>query len=152
MAKLKLPYQVKRKIDMKYFSISELCKSTTAEAYHIDNAPGPQVVDNLEDLVNLCLDPIREAWGKPLKVNSGYRCKELNDRVKGSKTSHHLTGCAADITTGTKTNNKKLFNMIAGMQKNGIVQFTQLIDEYGYQWIHVSYVKNNLKNQILHLK
>lgn len=129
-----------------------MCKSTTADAYLIVNMPSPEEVDNLETLINECLDKIREAWGKPIRVNSGYRCKALNDRVKGSKTSHHLTGCAADITAGSKAANKKLFEMIVGMQKSGILSFTQCIDEYNYQWVHISYCKDNLKNQVLHLK
>ena len=137
---------------MKYFTISELCKSTTADAYHINNQPTPEIVDNLEILINECLDKIRETFGKPIYVNSGYRCKELNDRVKGSKTSHHLYGKAADITLNSKKLNKVLFNLIQDMIKSGALKCTQLIDEYNYQWLHISYDKDNLKCQILHLK
>ena len=137
---------------MKYFTISELCKSTTADVFHINNQPTPDIVDNLEILINECLDKIREAFGNPIYVNSGYRCKELNDRVKGSKTSHHLYGKAADITLKSKKLNKVLFNLIQDMIKSGTLKCTQLIDEYNYQWIHISYDKDNLKCQILHLK
>ena len=137
---------------MKYFTISELCKSTTADAFHINNQPTPDIVDNLEILINECLDKIREAFGNPIYVNSGYRCKELNNMVKGSKTSHHLYGKAADITLKSKKLNKELFNLIQDMIKSGTLKCTQLIDEYNYQWIHISYDKDNLKCQILHLK
>lgn len=137
---------------MKYFTISELCKSTTADAFHINNQPTPDIVDNLEILINECLDKIRETFGKPIYVNSGYRCKELNNRVKGSKTSHHLYGKAADITLKSKKLNKVLFKLIKDMITSGTLKCTQLIDEYNYQWIHVSYDKENLKCQILHLK
>ena len=137
---------------MKYFTISELCKSTTADAFHINNQPTPDIVDNLEILTNECLDKIRETFGKPIYVNSGYRCKELNNRVKGSKTSHHLYGKAADITLKSKKLNKVLFKLIKDMITSGTLKCTQLIDEYNYQWIHVSYDKENLKCQILHLK
>ena len=137
---------------MKYFTISELCKSTTADAFHINNQPTPDIVDNLEILINECLDKIREAFGKPIYVNRGYRCKELNNRVKGSKTSHHLYGKAADITLKSKKLNSVLFNLIQDMIKSGTLKCTQLIDEYSYSWIHMSYDKDNLKCQILHLK
>ena len=137
---------------MKYFTISELCKSTTADAFHINNQPTPDIVDNLEILINECLDKIREVFGNHIYVNSGYRCKELNNRVKGSNTSHHLYGKAADITLKSKKLNKVLFNLIQDMIKSGTLKCTQLIDEYNYQWIHISYDKDNLKCQILHLK
>lgn len=130
---------------MKYFTISELTKSTTAKMYGIDNQPSPEVVDNLEVLINECLDNIRELWNRPIFINSGYRCKELNDKVKGSKTSDHLKGMAADITVGSKEANERLFNLIL---KSGI-KFTQLINESDYTWIHISYNKNNLKTQVL---
>ena len=137
---------------MKYFTISELCKSTTADTFHINNQPTPDIVDNLEILINECLDKIRIAYGKPIYVNSGYRCNELNNRVKGSNTSHHLYGKAADITLKSKKLNKLLFNLIQDMIKSGTLKCTQLIDEYNYQWVHISYDKDNLKCQILHLK
>ena len=123
---------------MKYFTISELCKSTTADAFHINNQPTPDIVDNLEILINECLDKIREAFGNPIYVNSGYRCKELNDRVKGSKTSHHLYGKAADITLKSKKLNKVLFNLIQDMIKSGTLKCTQLIDGYTFRMIRTT--------------
>lgn len=132
---------------MKYFTIDELCWSTTANKLKINNEPDTQTKNNLTILTENCLDLIRELWGSPIQVNSGFRCAKLNTAVGGSQTSHHLYGKAADITTGTKKDNKKLFQMII---ESGI-QFTQLIDEKNYQWIHISYDAENLKNQVLHL-
>lgn len=98
---------------MKYFSISELTYSTKARELHIDNSPfSYTIIDNLTNLIDNLLDPIREMWGKPLHVNSGYRCSALNKAVGGKPTSQHLKGEAADITTGSKAENKKLFEMI----------------------------------------
>lgn len=98
---------------MKYFTISELTHSTKAKELHIDNTPfSYEVVDNLTNLTNNLLDPIREMWGKPLHVNSGYRCPALNKAVGGKPTSQHLKGEAADITAGSKAENKRLFEMI----------------------------------------
>lgn len=98
---------------MKYFTVSELTHSDKARELHIDNTPfSYAVIDNLTNLAENLLDPIREAWGKPLHVNSGYRCLALNKAVGGKPTSQHLKGEAADITAGSKADNKKLFEMI----------------------------------------
>lgn len=132
---------------MKYFTIDELCWSTTANKLKINNEPDTQTKNNLTILTENCLDPIRELWGSPIKVNSGFRCAKLNTAVGGSQTSHHLYGKAADVTTGSKKDNKKLFEMIL----DSSINFTQLIDEKNYQWIHISYDAENLKNQVLHL-
>ena len=83
---------------MKYFTISELTASATALREGIDNRPSKCAYHLLHVLADQLLDPIREAWGKPIIVSSGYRCKELNALVGGVKNSHHILGCAADIT------------------------------------------------------
>lgn len=131
---------------MKYFTIKELVKSSTAEAKGIDNTPNPDIESNLTTLVDNILDPLREIYGKPIKVNSGYRCPELNKAVGGSATSDHVKGFAADITAGSKEENERLFNII----KHNF-HFSQLIDEKNFSWVHVSYNSNNLKNQTLKL-
>ena len=63
---------------MKYFTIAELCHSDTANKYLIDNRCKKEHVENLTALVNNVLDPLREAYGKPITVNSGFRCLALN--------------------------------------------------------------------------
>lgn len=131
---------------MKYFTLKELTRSATAEAKGIDNTPTPEVEKNLTLLVENVLDPLRKLSGKPITVNSGYRCPELNKAVGGSKTSDHVKGFAADITGGSKEENERLFYLI----KNNF-NFKQLIDEKNFSWVHVSYDPSNLKNQILNL-
>ena len=96
---------------MKYFTIKELCKSSTAVQKKIDNTPNSEIVNNLEKLVEYILDPLREKYGKPIIVNSGYRSQALNKAVNGSKTSQHMKGLAADITAGSPAKNKILFNL-----------------------------------------
>lgn len=119
---------------MKYFSIKELCRSTTAKNLGIDNTPTPQAIENMTRLINVVLDPLREAYGKPITTNSGYRSPALNAVTKGaSKTSQHMTGEAVDITVKSKEGNKWLFDYI---KEN--LPYDQLIDEYNYSWIHVS--------------
>lgn len=138
---------------MKHFTISELTRSATANRLGIDNTPSDAIKKNLEKLINTVLDPLREAWGAPIIVTSGYRCPALNRAVKGSKTSQHVLGQAADIkTVGDKPeSNKKLFELAKKMIEDGRIVVGQLIDEYGYDWIHISTVGGH-KNQILHIK
>lgn len=132
---------------MKYFTIAELCKSTTADKYGIDNRCRIEHVESLTNLVDNILDPLREAWGKPITVNSGFRSNELNKKIGGATNSQHMLGEAADITAGSKSDNKKLFELIQSLK----LPFTQLIDEKKFSWLHVSYNKDNIKRQILHL-
>ena len=133
---------------MKYFTIKELTTSSTATRLKIDNTPTEEVVNNLESLVNNILDKIREAYGKPITVNSGYRCPKLNTAIGGSKTSQHITGKAADITVGNRQANRSLFQFIQKLD----LPFDQLIDQYNYKWVHISYDPNRNRKQILHLK
>ena len=89
-----------------YFTIPELCASATAQREGIDNRPTESAYHLLHVLVDQLLDPIREAWGEPIVVSSGYRSKELNALVGGVKNSHHLLGCAADIIGGLPLNSQ----------------------------------------------
>lgn len=130
----------------RYFNLAELCASDTARSSGIDNTPPPGVKVKLETLVGRLLDPVREAWGKPIRVNSGFRSPVLNKAVGGSASSQHVTGEAADITAGSPEENRKLFELI----KKGF-GYDQLIDEQNYTWIHVSYRAGRNRNQVLHL-
>lgn len=130
-----------------YFTISELCRSTEAIKHNIDNTPPPAAKNELCTLINRLLNPVRELWGGPIMVNSGFRCPTLNNLVKGKSTSQHVKGQAADITVGSPAKNKKLFDMII---KSGIA-FDQLIDERNYSWLHISFNSSGNRRQILHL-
>ena len=135
------------------FALEEFINSPTANKYNIDNTPNEQVKNNIIQLVKNILQPIREEWNKPITVNSGYRCKALNDKVGGSKTSQHLRGDAADITTGNVSDNKKLFHLIIDMCQQKKVTYGQLIDEYGYKWLHISNpIPGHKPNQDLHIR
>ena len=132
---------------MKYFSFQEMERSDTAVRYAIDNTIPESLKNNVAGLVDNVLDPLREAWGRPLAVSSGYRCPALNKAVGGSATSHHLRGMAADITTGNNADNRRLFQLIINLK----LPFTQLIDERDFSWVHVSYDPENVKRQVLKL-
>ena len=128
---------------MTYFTIKELCKSSTAKKLNIDNTPSDEIKKNLTVLVDECLDPIREVFGNPIMVTSGYRCPQLNAACGGSSTSEHKTGFAADIDT---SDNIRLWEVIT----SGDFKWTQLINEYPDDngepsWIHISYNPDDLK-------
>ena len=134
---------------MKYFSVSELTASATALREGIDNRPNKCAYHLLHVLVQQLLDPICEAWGEPIVVSSGYRCKELNTLIGGVKNSHHILGCAADLIAGNKADHRRLFKLIQQMQQQGQIRFTQLILEGDGRWIHISYVPGDLRCQVI---
>lgn len=133
------------------FKLSELIYSSTAEANKIDNYPSNNEKNNLIELVKNILQPIRDKYGKAIYVTSGYRSPILNRKVKGVPTSYHVTGDAADITTHSKDENKKLFELIVSMIKDKEIVVGELIDEKNYSWIHISNPVREI-NEILHLK
>lgn len=135
----------------KYFTIEELCRSSKAKANGIENKPNEIQKANMERFISVILDPIRTKWGAPITVNSGYRCERLNKLVGGVSNSHHRylnNYCAADITTKCKIKNAKLYKMIKDMN----LPICQCIDEYGFQWIHVSYHPTDIRKHFFHKK
>lgn len=131
---------------MKYFTIKELTRSATARCLGIDNTPQPSAVKALHELVDHVLDPLRDAWGGPIRVNSGYRCPELNEAVGGTPGSQHLRGEAADITVGSRSANRRLLALIKRLD----LPVDQCIDEKGCRWIHVSHRKG--RNRRMYMK
>lgn len=132
---------------MKYFTIKELTSSHTAKKLGIDNTPTEEIKERLTYLIESTLDKIREAFGAPIIINSGYRCPELNKAVGGSKTSHHKYGYAVDMDSD---DNKKLWDTII----NSDLQWTQLINENPDKnevpsWVHISVNPEDLKNEKL---
>lgn len=122
------------------FTMSELLHSDEAKKNGINNLPNdPIVLDNILSLITECLQPIRNFIDKPIHITSGYRCKTLNDlpTIKGSKTSDHLTGCAADIVIQGLTPKQ----VVAKIKSSG-VEYKQLINEHNL-WTHISYQKGH---------
>lgn len=119
---------------MKYFTIEELTQSATARRLGIDNTPPAEALKALEELTETVLDPLREAWQRPIKVNSGYRCPELNRKVGGVSNSRHLLGKAADITAGSREDNKRLYALLRRLR----LPVREAINEKGGVWIHVA--------------
>ena len=135
---------------MKYFTMDELTHSATAIRKGIDNTPDSKVKANLTSLVANILDPLREAYGKPIVVSSGYRCAKLNRAVGGVARSQHLSGQAADIQSAGKSRSehKKLFDLARKLS----LPYDQLIDEHDYKWVHISFNPKGNRRQVLHVK
>lgn len=125
---------------MRYFSLDELCKSSTAVRLGIDNTPDAEAERNLRELVAQVLDPLRSSWGKPIVVNSGYRCEGLNKAVGGAAGSQHRKGLAADIeaVTRKREDNRRLFQLARDLG----LPYDQLIAEYGFDWVHISWAEH----------
>lgn len=142
---------------MKYFTIDELCHSDTAIELGIENKPNEEIKSHLVQLVEELLDPLRDAWGAPIKVTSGYRCAKLNRVLKGSSpTSSHLVGYAADLVpcNGDIAGFKKF--VVRWLKENNI-QFDQCLCETngkGVQWVHLGLFNLSMqqRKQILNMK
>jgi len=125
----------------KYFELDEFIVSETAKKKKIDNTPSFEVVAHLDELVENFLDPLRAAYGMPIKISSGYRCPALNKAVGGSTTSAHLTGYAADLIPNGVFPTFR--NFVVDWVKSTGVKFDQLLLEKnsktGVQWLHIGY-------------
>ena len=93
------------------------------------------------------LDPLRQAWGRPIIVNSGYRSPAVNRAVGGVPNSQHTRGEAADITAGSPELNRQLYELAQRLA----LPYDQLIDERGYRWLHVSHKAAGNRRQARHL-
>ena len=131
----------------KHISFDEATKSNTAIRNGIDNTPNAEQLQNIKNVAEACFEPLRAWYGKPIKINSFYRCEALNTLVKGSKTSDHMKGKSIDLDAGSIEENKKIFEWCKANLK-----YNQLINEYNFSWIHISFDLGHNKNQTLEIK
>ena len=122
-----------------HLDLSEVTRSESAKRKGISNMPTPQHIENFKKLAENVFQPIREHFGVPIHISSGYRSKALNTVVGGSLSSQHCSGEAIDIDMdGTSITNKQIFDFI---KEN--LNFDQMIWEFGTDtnpdWVHVSY-------------
>jgi hypothetical protein len=131
------------------FTLKELTRSDTADRLDIDNTPNEEQIESLRLLCENILQPVRDHFGKPVKINSGFRCPALNQATGGSATSDHCKGQACDFEIDG-VSNPDLAQWIADNLK-----YTQLILEFYTQgqpssgWVHASFNPENLKCQEL---
>jgi hypothetical protein len=129
------------------FKLHEMTDSLTAKKRGIDNTPyDEKVINNLKDLCENVLEPLRAIIKKPIIISSGYRSGQLNSYIGGAISSQHVSGQAADISMGM--NNAEVFKAIV---EN--IEFDQLIWEFGSnenpEWVHVSFSSTHNRKQIL---
>lgn len=138
-----------------HFSLSEFTRSDVATRLGIDNTPTSEHTNNLINLCEKMLEPAREYFKKPIRINSGYRSMALNMAVNPMTTtinrlSKHCLGQAADIEIDGVSN----YDLAAWIRDN-TVSFHQIILEFyvpgepNSGWVHVSYVPDNLKKECL---
>ena len=121
-----------------HLELSEVIRSESAKRNGISNMPTAEHIENFKILATKVFEPIREHFGVPIRISSGYRSAELNKCVNGSATSQHSSGEAIDIDQDQTTiANKQVFEYI----KDNL-SFDQLINEFNYAWVHVSYKAN----------
>ncbi|MBL7883990.1 MAG: peptidase M15A [Bacteroidia bacterium] len=126
------------------FSLHELL-TTDHRKFDLEQYnPPPEVIENLRALCIHVLQPLRDATGSPIKINSGYRCPSLNKAINGSKTSQHMTGHAADIIDLTN-GNEFLYRKIVELK----LPFDQMIDEFGFRWVHISFDPKRNRRDVL---
>ena len=130
----------------KNFSLKELIRSETATRKNINNNPNEDNIENLQRLCDHVLQPVRDHFGKVVSVSSGFRRPELCVAIGSKRSSQHALGMASDIQFHKNgvMNNKLLMDTIIEH-----CEFDQLINEFDYSWIHVSYNCDNNRNQIL---
>ena len=134
---------------MSHFTLSEFTRSDTAQKNGIENMPSEAQIKNLECLCALILDPLREAIGHPIIINSGYRCCRLNSILCGARNSAHIHGLAADFTFGDNT---YLLDWAWCLLKSVNHPYRQYIDQCIYykdhRFIHVGLpIKGRPRNQ-----
>ena len=124
----------------KNLTLKEAIKSNTASRLGIENSPEDWEIHNLRAVAENVFQPVRDHFGVPIGVSSGYRSKALNKAIGGSKYSQHMIGEALDIDADIygKVTNAEIFNYI----KNNL-EWDQMIWEFGDDeepnWVHVSY-------------
>lgn len=128
----------------KNFELKEFTSSPTAKKYNISNSPSELVIENLKSLCEHILQPIRDKVEKPVEINSGYRCLELNKKVGGVPTSQHVMGCACDFKIDGMTSYE-----IAEVVLELNLPFDQLI--LYPTFVHVSY-SDRCRRQLLYNK
>lgn len=130
------------------FTLGEFIASDTAKRKGIDNTPTLADIYHMEELCVNLLQPIRDAYGKPIKVTSGFRCYKLNRAVGGSPTSVHTRGWAVDIKPASGTYKDFEIFVIDFLMEHPEIKYDQVIRETSgsSKWLHLGY-KNNAGRQ-----
>ena len=127
-----------KEIKSEFFNLAELTASETAARHKINNSPSAEIIGNLQYGVDMVLDRIRRLYGKPIKINSGYRCGELNKIVGGVPNSWHQYGNAADIHINNVEEAEVIFRWLKMLPSVDTALFEH---SKTAQWLHVQWDK-----------
>tara|TARA_R100001510_G_C7582140_1_gene154745 strand:+ start:320 stop:790 length:471 start_codon:yes stop_codon:yes gene_type:complete len=125
----------------KNLTLKECIRSGTADRLGIDNTPDEWATENLKKVAEHIFQPLRDHFGVPVYVSSGYRSPDLNRAIGGSKRSQHMEGRALDLDADVfgDISNAEIFHYI-----RECLEFDQVVWEFGDEdnpsWVHVSYV------------
>jgi hypothetical protein len=131
----------------KHLDLAEVTRSESAKREGIINMPTPEHYENLKVIAEKIFEPIREHFGVPILISSGYRSEALNVYIGGSRSSDHSKGRALDLDmdgSSSGVTNKMIFNFI----KDNL-EYDQLINEFDFGWVHVGYRLNANRKQTL---
>ena len=131
-----------------HFKLSEFTRSGTASKYNIPNVPNEEQIANLKALCVNVLEPLRQWYGKPIVISSGYRCPAVNNHpeVRGATKSQHMKGEAADLHLPSIAIGRQWLEYILEF-----LAYDQVIwehDKYGHYWIHISFKRNGKNRQV----
>ena len=132
-----------------HFSLLELTRTNHTDCL---NVPGEKETENLRSLARLVLQPLRNAWGDKLRVNSGYRSLLVNTRVRGSRNSYHLRGLAADIDCGSDA--LKAMQLALYCKRLSLPVVETIVSKRGlHYWLHVALrLKGDTKTPVFAMK
>jgi hypothetical protein len=129
----------------KNLMLTEMTRSESGKRRGISNQPTKEHIENMKILAEKVFQPIRGHFKVPIRISSGYRSRELNAIIGGSQTSQHSEGKAMDVDMdGTKITNKQIFDFI---RQN--LEWDQLVNEFDYSWVHVSFNLGKNRKQVL---
>jgi hypothetical protein len=129
----------------KNLMLTEMTRSESGKRRGISNQPTKEHIENMKILAEKVFQPIRDHFKVPIRISSGYRSRELNAIIGGSQTSQHSEGKAMDVDMdGTKITNKQIFDFI---RQN--LEWDQLVNEFDYSWVHVSFNLGKNRKQVL---
>lgn len=134
MAKQKITFKASEN-----FTLQELIHSTTADKHRITNIPDAVQTRNLQYGVDMVLQPLRNKYGKPIIITSGYRCAALNKLVGGVANSYHLQGNAADIRVHSQEEAEELFQILKTIPSVDVALFEHSTSSC---WLHVQWNMN----------
>ena len=131
-----------------HFTLGEMTTSNHKEVYNI---PSHEAIANLKRLCGW-LEVLRERYGEPIHINSGYRSPQLNRKIGGAATSNHLTGCAVDIRVAGMEQALRYATILLDYSDESKQEFDELLIEknrYGAIWVHFAVRASGNRRKIL---